>query len=201
MADGFVDFIRHFVHSQVRDRTVQRRCADERVNAAGPCLFDGFGAAVDIFEIGAGQTTDRRIFRTLGNFGYGAEITFGGDRETCFDDVDAHVVQHLCDFQFFVVGHCCAWRLFAVTQGCVENQHAVFGHVCIPCLFLALPDARTPLSGRAGRHAQRLLRSRRPREGTARQLPATMVICVKRVMASDYTHDSPEGKAELTRFG
>ena len=186
MGDRVVNTLGHLVHRQVRDRAVQWRCADKRMNSRRFRVFHGFPAAVDVFVIGAGEATDRRGFCQLRDLGYGAEIAFGSDGETGFDNIDAHFIEQLGDFQLFFVGHCGAGGLLAVAQGCVENQHAVFGHGSVPCLSLALKIRRWfPLSGRAEWHAQRRLRSRL-RPSRRRPLPAREMICACLVMGADY---------------
>ena len=130
VADGFVDLVGHFVHGQVRNGAVQGGCADKGVNAAFAGVFHRLPAAVDIGEIGAGQTADAAVFRPLGNLADGLKITFRRDGETGFDDIDAHFVQQLGNFQLFVMGHGRAGALFAVAQSGVKDQDAVLvGHI------------------------------------------------------------------------
>jgi hypothetical protein len=57
-----MDAVGHLVHRQVRNRAVLRRCADEGVDARGNRVPHGLPAAVDILEVGAGQTADRGGF-------------------------------------------------------------------------------------------------------------------------------------------
>jgi hypothetical protein len=39
------------------------------------------------------------FFALLGDFGHGLEVTVGGNRKACLDDVDAHLVEDLGDLQ------------------------------------------------------------------------------------------------------
>ena len=48
-----------------------------------------------------------------------------GDREAGLDDVDAHLVEQLGDFELLLVGHGRAGALLAVAQGRVEDDDAV----------------------------------------------------------------------------
>ena len=96
-------------------------------------MFHRLPAAVDILEIGPREAADHRLFRALGDLAHGAEIALRGDREPGFDDVHAHVVEHLGDLELLLVGHRRTGRLFAVAERRVENQDAVLvtghGHV------------------------------------------------------------------------
>jgi hypothetical protein len=62
----------------------------------------------------------------------GGEIAVGGDRETRFDDIHAHLVEQRGDLQLLVMAHGRAGRLLAIAQGGVEDQDSVvIGHVGI----------------------------------------------------------------------
>jgi hypothetical protein len=61
----------------------------------------------------------------LGDLVDGGEIAFGGDRKAGLDDVDAHGVEELGDFELLFVGHGGAGALLAVAQGGVEDDDAV----------------------------------------------------------------------------
>ena len=56
---------------------------------------------------------------------HGGEIAVRRDRETGLDDVDAHLVEQLGDFELLVEGHGGAGALLAVAQGGVEDDDAV----------------------------------------------------------------------------
>ena len=161
MGDGFVDTLGHRVLGQGVHVTVQRRGADEGVDARISGMADRLPAAINVAYVGAGKAADAGSLRALGNLGDGFEVAFGGDWKTSFDDIDAHVVQHFGDFELFSMCHRCAGGLLAVTQSCVENQHAVLVvcHLINPLVLSCLEWRGSPLSGRADRHAQRRLRS------------------------------------------
>jgi hypothetical protein len=139
MGHGVVDALSHLVHGQVRNGAVQRRGADEGVDARRGGVFHRLPAAINVFVIGAGQTADRRVFRAFGNLGHGGEIALGRNRETGLDHIDAHFVQEAGDLQLFVMGHGGAGGLFPVAQGGVKNDDArlrgFVGHVVLPWCF------------------------------------------------------------------
>src|SRR5262249_56238532 len=58
----------------------------------------------------------------------GDVVEVGWDRggEGRLDDVDAHLVEQLGDFELLLEGHSGAGALLAVAQGGVENNDAVF---------------------------------------------------------------------------
>ena len=58
VAYGFFDPDRHFVFGQVRDRTVQRGCTDKGVNTWLRGVLHSFPAAINVTQLGAGQTAD-----------------------------------------------------------------------------------------------------------------------------------------------
>ena len=82
-------------------------------------------AAVDVVESGAGKAADDGILGALGDLVDGGEVAFRGDRKAGLDDVDAHLVEQLGDFELLFVGHGGAGALLAVAQGGVENDDAV----------------------------------------------------------------------------
>ncbi len=71
------------------------------------------------------KAADHGVLGALGDLVDGGEITLGRDRETGLDDVDAHVVEQLGDFELLLVGHGGAGALLAVAQGGVEDDDAV----------------------------------------------------------------------------
>ena len=66
-----------------------------------------------------------RVLGALGDLVDGLEIAVRGDREAGLDDVDAHGVEQLGDFDLLLVGHGGAGALLAVAQGGVEDDDAV----------------------------------------------------------------------------
>ena len=129
-------------------------------------------AAVDVLLAGAREARDDGALGALGDLLHGGEIAVRGDRETGLDDVHAHIVEQLGDFELLVEGHGGAGTLLAVAQGGVEDDDAVLvglglrGHgkilllECALCraLIRGLPSF-TPLSAQA-RSAQPALRGR-----------------------------------------
>ena len=105
MGHGFMDALCHLVHVQIRDGAVQRRGADEGMDARGFGVTHGFPAAVDILEVGAGEAADGGGFRAFGDLAHRVEITLGGDGKARLDDVDAHFIEQTRDFQLFGMGH------------------------------------------------------------------------------------------------
>src|SRR5262249_5461458 len=104
---------------------------DERMDTPAPGRFDGLGAAVNIFERSARETTDDSFLRTLSDLTDGSKVTFRCDREASFDDVYAHIVEQLCNLELFLVRHGCTGTLLAVAQGGVENDDAVLLGLCL----------------------------------------------------------------------
>ena len=76
-------------------------------------------------EGGARKPADHRVLGALGDLLHGGEIAFGGDRKAGLDDVDAHCVEQLGDFELLLMGHGGAGTLLAVAQGGVEDDDAV----------------------------------------------------------------------------
>ena len=63
----------------------------------------------------------------LGDLGDGLEVAFGRNRESGFDDVDAHLVEEFGDLQFLLERHGGAGALLAVAQRRVEDHDVVVG--------------------------------------------------------------------------
>ena len=116
---------------------VNRTGGDEGVNAETLRRLERFGRAVDVFQSGAGQSADHRVLRALGDRVHRIEVALRGNRETGFDDIDAHVVEQFGDFDFLFMRHRGAGRLLAVAQRRVEYSYAfrflrVRGHSLLP---------------------------------------------------------------------
>ncbi len=129
VGDGLVDPLGHLVLVQRGDVAVQRRGADEGVDARASGVLHRLPAAVDVAVMGAGQAADDGVLGQAGDLADRLEIALGGDREARLDDVDAHLVEHLGDLQLLVQRHRGAGRLLAVAQGRVEDQDAVLARV------------------------------------------------------------------------
>ena len=82
--------------------------------------------AGDIALYGAGEAGDARPLCAPGDFGDGLEITLRGDWEARFDNVDAHRIEQMRDFEFGLEGHGRAGALLAIAQRGVEDQNTVF---------------------------------------------------------------------------
>ena len=81
------------------------------MDAAALGRLDRLGAAVDILEAGAREAADHGVLGALGDLVDRGEIALGGDREAGLDDVDAHLVEQLGDFELLscvmvAPGHC-----------------------------------------------------------------------------------------------
>ncbi len=93
--------------------------------------LDRLAAAVDVLVARTREAGHHRVLGALGDLVDGREVALGGDREAGLDDVDAHGVEHLGDFELLLMGHGGAGRLLAVAQGGVEDDDAVrFGLRC-----------------------------------------------------------------------
>src|SRR5262249_37860241 len=104
---------------------VDRRGRDEGVDAAAPGRLDGFAGAVDVGLAGAGKAADDGVLRALGDLAYGVEVAFRCDGEAGLDDVDAHLVEELGDFELLLMRHGGAGRLLAVAQRGVEYDDVI----------------------------------------------------------------------------
>ena len=51
------------------------------------------------------EPADHRVLGALGDLVHGGEVAFRGDREAGLDDVDAHLVEQLGDFELLLMGH------------------------------------------------------------------------------------------------
>src|SRR5690606_34258827 len=102
-----------------------RRGTDEGVDAAAARRLDGLGAAVDVLEMGAGETGNDGVLRPARYLEHRLEIAFGRDRETGFDHVDAHLDEDVGNLEFLLEGHCRARTLLAVAQRGIENYDAL----------------------------------------------------------------------------
>ena len=124
--DGGDYDVEHLIRAHLQlELPVDRRGADEGVDAAPLGMTDGLAGAVDVLRIAARQAAYDRVFHELRDFRDGFEIAVGRGREAGLDDVDAHRVQQLRDFELLVMGHGRAGRLLAVAQRGVEDQYAI----------------------------------------------------------------------------
>ena len=89
-----------------------------------PC-FAGLIASAQTsisFALRAGEPADHRVLGPPRDLLDALEIALARDREACLDDVDAHLVEQLGDFELLLEGHGGAGALLAVAQGGVEND-------------------------------------------------------------------------------
>ena len=92
------------------------------MDAALPRRLDGVGADVDVLGLRAGEPADHRILGPPRDLLDALEIALARDGKACLDDVDAHLVEQLGDFELLLEGHGGAGALLAVAQGGVEND-------------------------------------------------------------------------------
>ena len=83
--------------------------------------------AINITKIRTSQPTDNGVFCLFANVADGFEIAFRCNGKSGFDDIDAHLIKQLGNFQLFSMAHRGAGALFAVAQRGVEDNDAVFG--------------------------------------------------------------------------
>ena len=95
------------------------------MDAAALGGLDRLAGAVDILLAGAREARDDGALGAARDFLHGGEIAVRRDGETGLDDVDAHFVEQLGDFELLVEGHGGAGALLAVAQGGVEDDDAV----------------------------------------------------------------------------
>ena len=105
---------------------MDRRGGDKGVDAALLGVTHGFAGAIDIGADGTSQASDAGALDMLGDGDHGLEVTHRSNRETGFDNIDAHFVQRVCNLQLFFQRHGGAGRLLAIAQGGVENEDAFF---------------------------------------------------------------------------
>ena len=101
---------------------MDRRGRNKRVDTARIGTLKGFRSAFYIATNRTGETTDATLSNATGNRLNGFEVALAGNRETRFDNIDAHFFQRYSDTNFFIFGHRCAGALFTVTQGCIKNN-------------------------------------------------------------------------------
>jgi hypothetical protein len=96
----------------MRGRTAWRTAAQARSMSGAP---------------GTGEAGNRGALALLGHLGHRLEVSFRGDRETRFDDVDPERLELRRDAQLLLEVHRAARRLLAVAQGGVEYENGI-GH-------------------------------------------------------------------------
>ena len=95
---------------------MQRRGADEGVDALAFRGLERFAGAVDIALRGAGEPADHALLHALRDLVHGAEVALRRDREAGLDHVDAHAFQHLGDADLLLDVHRAAGGLLAVAR-------------------------------------------------------------------------------------
>ena len=116
---------------------------------------------VDVPDMNAGEAGDHRALDLAGDRLHGLEVAGRGDREAGLDDVHAQPRELVGDLELLGRVQRDARRLLAVSQGGVEDENAVVGHVTPPVgLLLRSPlvcgyAAATRYSPRGGRRRRR----------------------------------------------
>src|SRR5262249_3122187 len=106
-------------------REVNGRGGNEGVNARTPGVPYRFAGARDVGRYGACEAGDHGILHSPGDLGDGLEIALRGDREAGLDNVDAHRVEKIGDFELFLKRHSRAGTLLTVAERRVEDHDAV----------------------------------------------------------------------------
>ena len=120
--DHFVDLVRLLLKLPLH---MHGRGRKEGMDARPPCMFHGLCATIDVLRTRPGKSRDHGVLRTLRNLGDRFEIALRGNREPGFDDIDAHLVEKLGNFDLLFEGHGRAGALLAVAQRRVENTHSI----------------------------------------------------------------------------
>ena len=208
MGHGVVDALGHLVHGQVRDRAVQRRGADEGVDARAVRVPHRLPAAVDVLEVGAGQAADHRV---LGAFGDLADTASKSPSEAIgkpgLDDVDAHLVEQRGDLQLFV-------RVMVAPGDCSPSRRVVskirtwsclarVGHGFVFPLNLASARALVTSERRAPRARSEAAKKQQAGKGQRRRWQPGTGACkvaerlVLRIMGRDYRETGAKGKVKI----
>ncbi len=143
----------------VLDVDVRRRY--ERVDPRSRGVAYRAVRGVDVADMNAGEAGDDRALDLAGDRLHGLEVARRGDREAGLDDVDAQPRELVGDLELLGRVQRDAGRLLAVSQGGVEDENAVVGHVTPPVgLLLGLQwvcgyAAATRYSPRGGRRRRR----------------------------------------------
>ena len=87
--------------------------------------LDGLRASLDVLHLSAREPADHGLLGAAGDLLHAVEIPLARDREAGFDDVDAHLVEDLGNFELLVEGHGGAGALLPIAQSGVEDDHTV----------------------------------------------------------------------------
>lgn len=103
------------------------RRGEERVDAGTRRGFDCRGTNADVVFGCSSKPTDNGpgIVKLGGDGGDRSALTGGCRGKSGLDDVDPEESESASDSDFFVDGHRAARSLLAITEGCVENAHAI----------------------------------------------------------------------------
>jgi hypothetical protein len=122
-----VDALGHLVLVEVGDRAVERRGADEGVDAGRAGVRTASQQRSMSLKLARARPQTEGVAGGAGDLAHGAEVALGGDREARLDDVHAHLVEEAGDLELLLVGHGGAGRLLAVAERGVEDADAVGG--------------------------------------------------------------------------
>jgi hypothetical protein len=207
MGHGVVDALGHLVHVQVGDGAVQRRGADEGVDARAAGMFHRLPAAVDVLEIRPGQAADRGVLRPFRNLADGGEIAveaMGKPASMMSTPISSRswAISSFSSWVMVAPGDCSPSRSVVskmTTRGCWSV--CAMGNVLDVLAVLVRFGRCSPPSGRAHGHAQRRLRRRRPRGSTRAICPAWLaaMICGPLLMDFRYTMRGGDEKCFLAR--
>ena len=147
----------------VLDVDVRRR--DERVDARARRVAYRPVGGVHVADMNAREPGDHGALDLAGDRLDGLEVARRGDREAGLDDVDAQPRELVGDLELLGRVQRDARRLLAVSQGGVEDENAVVGHVTPPVGLLLKVSVGLRLRGR---HALFPPRGRRRRRRCSR---------------------------------
>ncbi len=110
MGHGLLDAFGHLVHGQVGNGAVQRRGADEGVDAraASACFTASQQRSISLKLRAAAARRSYRFFGALRDLADGGEIALRGDGKARLDDIHTHLVQQSGRFPAF--RHGSWWR-------------------------------------------------------------------------------------------
>ena len=144
LRDGRLDDLHHLVLALPHlVREVDRRGGDEGVDARPFRVPHRLAGARDVGGDGAGEPGDDGVLHAPRDLADRLEIALRGDREARLDDVDAHLVEEVGDFQLFLERHGRAGALLAVAERGVEDHHAIpvaFANAVFPLISSVLQD-------------------------------------------------------------
>jgi hypothetical protein len=88
-------------------------------------IFHSFPGAVDVLDVGTGETGYLSVFNDLRNGTHGFKVTITSGREASFDDVHTKGFKLTGNTELIVEVHGSAGGLFTVAERRIENYNAV----------------------------------------------------------------------------